>query len=90
MYVYARLTVELPAEWSVPAAAVGKVNDEPAVYLVENGKAVRVAVQLARGDGQITQVRRYKKPGASEWTDVTGGESVATPAAAVSDGQSVR
>lgn len=90
MYAYARLSVELPPEWSVPAAAVGKVNDEAVMYLVEGGRAVRVAVQLARGDGQVTQVRCTKRPGASDWTDVTGNESVATPAAALSDGQPVR
>jgi multidrug efflux pump subunit AcrA (membrane-fusion protein) len=89
MYVNARLTVELPAVWTVPAAAVTKVGDEPAIYLVERGKAVRVAVQLGRGDGQFTQVRRYRRPGAADWTDTTGSESIATPAAAVTDGQSI-
>jgi RND family efflux transporter MFP subunit len=89
MYVYAKLTAELPAAWAVPAAAVGKVGDEPVIYLAENGKAVRVAVHLLRGDGQFTQVRRYKRPGAADWTDVTGSESVATPAAALSDGQAL-
>jgi multidrug efflux pump subunit AcrA (membrane-fusion protein) len=89
MYAYARLTMELPAAWSVPAAAVGKVNDEPVIYLVEGGKAVRVPVQLGRGDGQFTQVLRYKKPGATDWTDVTGSESIATPAAALTDGRPV-
>ncbi|VTU00012.1 hemolysin d : Efflux transporter, RND family, MFP subunit OS=Pirellula staleyi (strain ATCC 27377 / DSM 6068 / ICPB 4128) GN=Psta_1220 PE=4 SV=1: HlyD_2 [Gemmataceae bacterium] len=89
MYAYARLTAELPPAWSVPTAAVGKVNDESVVYLVEGGKAVRVRVELLRGDSQFTQVRRYKKPGATDWTDVTGSESVATPAAALTDGQTV-
>lgn len=89
MYAYAKLTVDLPAEWSVPAAAVGKINDEPVMYLVENGKAVRVSVQLGRGDGQVTQVKKYKRAGESGWTDVTGSESVATPAAALADGQPV-
>jgi multidrug resistance efflux pump len=89
MYVNARLTAELPAAWAVPAAAVGKVGDEAVIYLVEGGKAVRVAAQLGRGDGQFTQVRRYKKPGAADWTDVTGAEPVATPAAALTDGQAV-
>lgn len=89
MYVYARLTAELPAAWSVPAAAVGTANDEPVIYLAENGKAVRAAVQLGRGDGQFTQIRGYKKAGATGWTDVTGEETVAFPAAALSDGQNV-
>jgi RND family efflux transporter MFP subunit len=89
MYVYARLTAELPAAWSVPAAAVGKVNEQPVIYLVEGGKAVRVQVQLLRGDAKFTQVLRFKRPGANDWTDITGNESIATPAAGLSDGQPV-
>ncbi len=89
MYVHAKLTAELPAAWSVPAAAVGKANDEPVIYLVENGKAVRVSVQLLKGDSQFTQLRRYKRPGATDWTDVTGAEQIASPAAALTEGQSV-
>jgi multidrug resistance efflux pump len=90
MYVNARLTAELPAAWTVPAAGVGKVGDEAVIYLIEGGKAVRVSAQIGRGDGQFTQVRRYKKPGAADWTDVSGTDSIATPAAALSDGQSVQ
>ena len=89
MYVHAKLVAELPAAWAVPAAAVGKANDEPVIYLVEGGKAVRVVADLHRGDNQFTQIRRYKKPGASDWTPVTGNESVATPAAALTDGKAV-
>lgn len=86
MYVTASLTAELPAEWSVPTSAVGKVNDEPVIYLAEGGKAVRVGVQLIRGDSEFTQLRAYRRPGASDWTAVTGKESVALPAADLSDG----
>jgi multidrug efflux pump subunit AcrA (membrane-fusion protein) len=89
MYAYSRVTAELPAAWTVPAAAIGKAGDDYAFYLAEGGKAVRVPVQVGRGDGQFTQVRRYKKPGAAEWTDVTGTESIATPAAALTDGQAL-
>jgi multidrug resistance efflux pump len=89
MYAYARLTADLPAAWAIPAAAVGRAGDEAVIFLVEGGKAVRVSAQLGRGDGHVTQVRRYKKPGATDWADVTGTESVATPAAALSDGQPI-
>lgn len=89
MYVHAKLTAELPAAWSVPVAAVGKVGDESVIYLVEGGKAVRVTVQLLKGDAQFTQVRRYKRPGATDWADVTGADAVATPASALTDGQAV-
>ncbi len=89
MYVYAKLAAELPAAWAVPAAAIGKVNEEPVVYLVESGKAIRVVVQVGRGDGQVTQVRRYKRSGSTEWSDISGSESIATPASALTDGQTI-
>lgn len=89
MYVYARVTTELPAAWAVPAAAVGRAGDDAVVYLVEAGKAVRTPVQVLRGDGRVTQVVRYRKPGAAAWTDFTGTEPVATPAASLADGQPV-
>src|SRR5262249_51466530 len=62
MYVYARLTAELPPAWAVPAAAVAKIGDESVMYLVENSKAVRVAVQPLRGDGKFTQLKGFKNP----------------------------
>ena len=69
MYVYARITAELPEAWAVPAAAVGKAGDEPVVYLVEGGKAVRTPVQVAPRGRAVHPGSRYKKPGAAEWTD---------------------
>lgn len=87
MYVTTKLTFELSAHWSVPTAAIGKVSEEAVAYLVENGKAIRVNVQLVRGDSQVIQVRRYKRSGTNDWTDITGMESFATPANALSDGQ---
>jgi RND family efflux transporter MFP subunit len=88
-YVYARLSAELPAAWAVPAAAVAKIGDDSIVYLVEGGKAVRVVVQPLKGDGKLTQLKAYRRPGATDWTALTGGESVATPASALTDGQAV-
>ncbi len=88
MYVYARLGAALPSDWSLPAAAIAKINEEPVAYLAENGKAVRVSVQLLRGDGQITQIRSYKR-GSSNWVAITGSESFVAPAVALSDGQAV-
>jgi HlyD family secretion protein len=87
MYAHARIHFELPEDWTLPAPAVGKISEESVLYLVENGKAVRVVAQLGRGDAQVTQVRRYKRPGVSDWTDLTGSESFAFPASAVTDGQ---
>lgn len=89
MYVHARISAELPEAWAVPAGAVIKYGDGLVCYLVENGKAVRVAVQVRRGDGQVTQVARWQKPGSTEWLDFTGQEHVVAPAANVTDGQAL-
>ena len=72
-----------------PSTPSIKIGDDSVIYLAENGKAVRVTVQLLRGDGKITQVKSYKKHGATDWTEITGGELVATPAAAVTDGMTI-
>jgi hypothetical protein len=89
MYANTRLTAELPAAWAVPVTAVGKASDDAVMYLVEGGKAVRVVVQLLKGDAEFTQICRYKKAGATDWTDVTGSEQIATPASALTDGQNI-
>jgi HlyD family secretion protein len=89
MYVTAKINAELPADWSVPVAAVGKVNDERVIYMVEGGKAVRVAVKLGAGDRQNLQLRQVKKPGSTDWTDITGSETIVMPASAISDGQAI-
>jgi RND family efflux transporter MFP subunit len=86
MYVYAKLTAELPPAWAVPATAVVKMGDESIVYFVENGKAVRVAVQPTHGDGKFTQVKGYKRPGETGWKELKGIESIAAPATAVVEG----
>jgi multidrug efflux pump subunit AcrA (membrane-fusion protein) len=89
MYVNAGITLTMPEGWTVPAAAVGKTGEEAVVYLVENGKAVRVPVQVGLGDGTRTQLRRYKRPAAKDWSEFTGSEAIATPASALTDGQEI-
>jgi hypothetical protein len=50
---------------------------------------VRTAVQVLRGDGKFTQLHRYKKADGSEWKDFDGSESIASPASALTDGQTI-
>jgi RND family efflux transporter MFP subunit len=90
-FLTARVTAKLPEAWVVPAAAVTRQGDAAACFFVEGGKAVRVPVQVGRGDGQLIEVRKWKKPGpADEWADFTGKEPVAANAANLADGQSVQ
>jgi multidrug efflux pump subunit AcrA (membrane-fusion protein) len=88
-YVHAKLTAELPTAWSVPVAAVGKMGDESIIYLVQGGKGIRMTVELLKGDGQFAQIRRYKRRGSTDWTELTGSELIATPAAGLTDGQAI-
>lgn len=89
MYVYAKLKAELPADWTVPAEAIVKISDLPMMYLVRDGKAERVAVDLGRGDNNFTQVIRYKRLDEHDWQPLSGDESIVVPATAVQPGQSV-
>ncbi len=90
MYVYARITAELPETWALPSAAVVKQGEATVCFRVEGGKAVRLPIQTGRSDGQFTQVLRKQKPGSAEWEDVAGTEVVASQAAGLSDGQTVQ
>jgi RND family efflux transporter MFP subunit len=90
MYVYARINVALPEAWVLPSAALVKQGDVTVCYLVEGGKAVRTPVQVGRSDAGLSEVRKRAKPGAAgDWEDFTGKETVATPAASLTDGQPV-
>jgi hypothetical protein len=59
------------------------------MYLAENGKAVRVIVQLHRGDSQYIQILRYRRPHSTEWSPITGQERIAIPATALTNGQTL-
>jgi hypothetical protein len=74
------------ARWTRLATS-SKPRRPRVAYFAEGGKAVRVPVRLGRGDGQFAQVRQYKRAGASDWTEFTGSGPLASPAAALSDGQ---
>jgi multidrug efflux pump subunit AcrA (membrane-fusion protein) len=89
MFASTRMVVALPTAWALPTPALGKFNEEPVAYLVENDKAVRVAVEPIRGDAKFTQIARYRRAGAAEWTPIAGGVRFAAPAAALADGQSL-
>ncbi len=60
MYLTARVTNELPANWTVPNSAMVKLNDEPCLFLLEDGVARKHVVQLAVGDHERTQIKGYR------------------------------
>jgi RND family efflux transporter MFP subunit len=96
MYVSATITAERPGVLTLPAAAVATGGDvtqgyQSYCFLVEAGKAVRTAVQVGRGDGQLVEVLKRQKPGPTPaWEEFTGTEAVAAKAAGLTDGQAVQ
>jgi hypothetical protein len=93
MYAYAALTVALPPTWTLPSAAVVRQGDATFVFLVRDGKAVRVDVQAGHDDGARVEVFKVAVPGANAeaaWADVTGQEAFVLQAGGVSDGQAIK
>ncbi len=95
MYVQARIVVEHPNVWALPAAAVRTEGDQTFCYTVEGGKAVRTLLQVGlRGGGLVEVLKKQVRPpspGEEEgrWAPITGQEVVAGDAGAVRDGQPV-
>jgi len=88
MYAHARITAPMPEAWVLPSNAVVKQADQTVVFLLRDGKAVRLRIQPGRTDGTFTEV--FKKEKAGGWDDWTGEEAVLSgPATTLTDGQSV-
>jgi Cu(I)/Ag(I) efflux system membrane fusion protein len=91
MYAYAAITVKLPESWTLPVAAMLRQAEAATAFLVRDGKAVRVGVQIGQTDaGRVEVFRIESPPGTGKWTDVTGKETFVLSAAGVTDGQAVK
>ena len=83
MYVTSMISVELPTTFVLPTSAVVKTADGWACYRVEDGKAIRVPIEVGATIGEWVQVRKINK------VDATGDEKIATPAASLTDGMMI-
>jgi HlyD family secretion protein len=88
-FATARISVELAAEWTVPLAAVTKSGDASYCYLAQDGKAVRVAVQTGRSDGQRIELLKLRRGASADWSDFAASDRIASPAAGLVNGQNV-
>jgi multidrug efflux pump subunit AcrA (membrane-fusion protein) len=96
MYATARLATERPGVLTLPASAVLTLDDQPSVFRVEDGKALRTPVKVGMRQGERVEVlqkqtapARRGEPGA--WARFTGGEEVVLRHPVVlQDGQEVR
>jgi HlyD family secretion protein len=95
MYVQARITVEHPNVWALPAAAVRTEGDRTFCFTVEGGKAVRTPLQVGlRGGGLVEVLKKQVRPpseGAEgRWEAITGREEVVAGGEGLRDGQPIR
>jgi RND family efflux transporter MFP subunit len=95
MYVTATIFAEHKNVWALPTAAVVTQGEQTFCYRVENGKAVRMAIQVGlRGNEWVELLKKQAAfiKGAREngWEAFTGAEAiVAGDAASLTDGQAV-
>jgi multidrug efflux pump subunit AcrA (membrane-fusion protein) len=95
LYATARITVERPGALTLPASAILTQDDEPAVFRVEDGKAVRMPVKLGGRQSDRVELLRKQTTGPrhgqpATWGSFTGDEVVATHPGSLTDGQEVR
>jgi RND family efflux transporter MFP subunit len=96
MYVDVTITPERRNVWTLPESAVVMTEEESYCYRLENGKAVRTALQVGLSGGELVEVLKKKvKPstGSTEeaWQDLTGQEEIIKSGVAdLKDGQEVR
>lgn len=88
MYVQARISVEHPNTWTLPAGAVFTVGNQTYCYRVVAGKTVRTPLQLGpRGNGLIEVFAMQQ--GEGQWQPITGTEEVvASDPSTITNGQS--
>jgi multidrug efflux pump subunit AcrA (membrane-fusion protein) len=95
LYATARITVDRPGAYTLPASAILAQDDEPAVFRVEDGRAVRTPVKLGVRQGNSVEVLRKQTAGArhgkpAEWGALTGEEEIVSRPGALTEGQEVR
>jgi HlyD family secretion protein len=74
MYVYATVLIERSNVFAVPVGAVTELGNQNCCYLLENGKAVKMPVQVGVSDGTWIQMAGKQVNGV--WVAFTGNEQV--------------
>jgi HlyD family secretion protein len=80
MYAYGSILIERPGVRAVPLNAIIEIGNQPCIYCVVDGKAVKTPVMLGVSDGNWIEVGKKKmqsvSTGRPEWVDFTGQEAV--------------
>jgi RND family efflux transporter MFP subunit len=92
MYVNATIIAEHKTVWALPETAVLAQVDENYCFLVENGKAIRTAVQVGLSGGGLIEITKKQAPAAENkqsWVDLNGKEEMISDASKVTNGQKI-
>ncbi len=84
MYVFARLTQQLPQAWTLPVSAVVKRGENRVCFVIRDGQAVQTPVQTGASDGTWIEVRQLGQ------AEPTGRETIARDATGLTDGARVK
>ena len=80
MYAYGSILIERQKVRAVPLNAIIAIGNQPCIYCVLDGKAVKTPVMLGVNDGNWIEVGKKKMPalgtGGPGWIDFTGQEEV--------------
>ena len=95
MYANVTILAKLRNAWSLPPAAVMNdilANGDPSYcFVVEDGKAHKMFLQVGARCGEGLQVLRKQMAGNDKWEDITGQESVVVVNnTALQEGQAVQ
>jgi RND family efflux transporter MFP subunit len=93
MYAHARIAVEHPGTWTLPGSALVAQDGKDCCFVLENGKARRVALRVGSREGEAVEVLKKQRPangpGEPAWDELTGDEAViVSNPRALTDGQS--
>lgn len=94
MYAHARIAIEHPETWTLPAASLVAHDGKDYCFIAENGQAKRVAVRVGSQEGDAVEVlkkqRATARPGEESWLDFSGLEAVIlSNPRALADGQPI-
>jgi multidrug efflux pump subunit AcrA (membrane-fusion protein) len=94
LYATARIVVERPGGLTLPVSALLTQDDEPAVFRVEDGRAVRTPVKLGVREGDRVEVLQKQTVGPrhgqpAKWAAFAGDEVIVARPGALADGQEV-
>jgi hypothetical protein len=88
-YAVVSISVETSEVRAVPAKALVKAGETMAIFVVRDGKAVRVRVKAGRSDGNYTEVA-MQQTADGKWEPFAGElDVIANPPANLTDGQTV-